>query len=179
MIDHLVIRVDSELAERFFEYAGYRARHVRDPLNDLGDWFDDEVAAAFESEATPEGRPWQELSRKYEEWKVKTHGLLPKLVLDGVLRPLAEKSTYVADDRLEYFVDLPYAGIQHDGGVTDFNHRGDPIVIPARRWTPRRHAVEAQADEVFTNWLEDIKYQAGAPHRAVVLEHIPAFGSWL
>jgi hypothetical protein len=170
MFDEVVYELDTDDAERFFEYAGYMARRIETPLHRVRRSLLERIEECFDQERSPDGVPWDDLAPSYKTEKESIYGhIYPMLVGDGTLRrkAISPRSTSISnfggEGELDYYLDVEYAAAQNFGGWWDsggIDSHGDPT--PARQHPPPRpffdlagfdHIVEG----IFFEWLEEIK----------------------
>lgn len=150
----IIYDLDTREAEAFFEYAGFRARNMRDPLQRVGNRLLHHVNLTFATEGGWVAHPWPELNPKYAAWKLSQVGERPMLVFTGQLRReaisrrrLRIEASY-GHGRLRYTLDRPaYAEYHQDG---EGRNKRRPFVVI------NRELVE-EVELVFREWLEELK----------------------
>lgn len=159
-MDRIIWRVDTSQAERYFEIAGYRARNMRDPLQESRAILLHHIAMTFETEGDWAGVEWPELNADYEAWKEKHRPGRPKLVFDRELvnAAISRRTTHIeGNDTLRYELEVPAYADAHQDGATwvQFNHKGQPVVhkLPARPFVVETEALTAQIEAAFIAWL--------------------------
>jgi phage gpG-like protein len=157
-VDRFTYTIDDDQARRFFEYAGFRARNLTDPLRRAGRTLLHHINLTFASEGAWVGERWPGLDPEYEEWKAEHYPGRPLLVQSGRMYrdAISERSISVHGNTLRYGFDSRYAGVQQHGAewTTD---RGHEAVIPERPFIKVTPGLIEQIENDFRVWLEELK----------------------
>lgn len=151
------IVVDTDEAERFFEYSGYRARDMREPLYDSGEKLISHIEDTFWEEGANVGNPWPEVSEDWRKAKDKKGGtaiFLLRFTDDLINAATSRKSLYWGTgDALIYEVDIDYADV-HQEGASFVTPTGGYAEIPPRPFVVVTEELEMEVTDIFYDWLE-------------------------
>jgi phage gpG-like protein len=158
-VDDIVFRLDTDDAEAFFDYAGYKARNLTEPLNRAADTISAAIMDAFITEGASTGRPWAQLSKsRVGERRGLEHPILRWTddLFDAATGAdafsIGHTGPYSA--ALRYHVDLDYAAAQQKGGWVDAGGNQHP---PARPFVVFTAAVQREVQDHFREWLDDLR----------------------
>lgn len=164
-VDQILFDYDAADAEAFFEYAGYRARRPREPLEDVRRIVLLHVSNAFLSEGLTTDGGWQELSGAdqhpiggYAKDKQKRWGFVhPILQASGDLEAAATDRRAVkirqtsGGGELAYTVNVPYAVFHQQPDGPGTGH------MPHRPFYDFDADMIENIEDAFGDWLDDIK----------------------
>lgn len=164
-MDRVAYTLDDDQARRFFEFAGFRARNLSDPLRRAGATLLHHIARTFETEGDWIGHPWPLLDEGYAAWKEQHAPGRPMLVLTGLLRRMAisRSAVHVTGNQLSWTVNLPYAHIQQEGATwmtlrkVGGKFRPHVAHIPARPFVQVTPGLVEAIEQDFRVWLEELK----------------------
>lgn len=156
-MDEVVFHVDTDQAERFFAYAGYRARHLREPLTRAGGALTDHILRTFESEGASVGEPWDELSKRQLRWRAK-HGYPAHPILQVthtlIRAAISNRAKRIEGDALHYHLEHPvYAAAHQYGGWVDEKGHEHP---PARPFVVVTEELDAEIEYRFSEWIDEV-----------------------
>lgn len=149
----LSIDVDVAEAEAYFEYAGYHARDMRDPLKRvLDDVILAGIAENFETEGGRVGG-WEPVSDPWLKYKMKHGYHLETLQQTGDMRrymlglDFPNEPWHITQESLDYQVHMDRA-IYHQAGTGRMPMRRIVVVTPEDY-----DAIE----DIFSRWLDDLR----------------------
>lgn len=145
---------DARQTEAFFEYAGYKARDMREPLRESASDFMDSVQDAFDTEgASVEGFRWPEVSAAWRRQKDKRGGTAELLLRfnDKLIEAATSgRSVHVTQTHMEYILRFPAYAAVHQFGWPGKN-------IPPRPYIAVNQELEEKVRQNFLWWLEETK----------------------
>lgn len=160
-MEELVYRLNTRQAEAFFQYAGFRARNLGEPLRRAGRRLLHHINLTFATEGGWAGEEWLPLSPRYAARKLREVGARPILVWSGTLRreAISEKRIRVVQHgdgaSLVYDLEYPaYAAAHQYGGWMDEEGREHP---PQRAFVQITDELVDLVEEDFRVWLDEIK----------------------
>lgn len=154
--------------EAFFEYAGYKVRDMREPLQDTADYIQSTILFQFESEGAYRSGGWTPLEERYQAWKEAKGGgdmilqLEPFLLHSDpgtpednkMMVPLLDPSAWdITLLEAVYEPDSTRAG-WHQTGV-DYRRRGG--ALPARPILDLDEEDYLFIEGVFEDWLDELR----------------------
>lgn len=149
--------IDDGEVQAYFDYAGYRARDMRDPLQQVLTHIRTVAGVNFATEGTLSGG-WAPLTPKYAAWKARAYGNRPMLVLKAgaPLRRAAISSGRVTRNHLAYH---PSARNENgfDYAEPIFMGRGGTNPMLARPWFEDDEQFREFVEHVFYEWLDDLR----------------------
>jgi hypothetical protein len=151
----LSIDVDDSEAQAYFDYAGYHARDMRDPLRDvLHQVILPGIFEQFESEGDRSGG-WQPLTERWEQYKMRK-GAIPMILQfhgdmrDEMLGLDGSEPWRITHDELNYAVHDKKATLHQQGGWEPGRPPQREIIV-----------ITAEDDEhiefIFTEWLDELR----------------------
>lgn len=148
------VHVDDSTLQRFFAFAGYKARDLRDPLRKS---MDDVVIPAVKeqigSQGSRSGQPYESLNADYEVEKVAAVGFAePILVRSGeMLKTLTNDTAYrVFRDHARYSPSSGYAHWHQTGGYVE----GRPPQRVILNLMPEDYE---HIQSIFEAWLAELR----------------------
>ena len=167
-MEELVYELHTAQAQAFFEYAGFRARNMGEPLRRAGRRLLHHINLTFATEGEWAAEFWPKLSEPYATRKREAVGERPMLVFEGTLRSRAIsrraiRVTQHADGgELSYELDTPvYAPAHQYGGWWDDGNpktgREPSQHPPARPFVGITDELVQLIEEDFRVWLNEIK----------------------
>lgn len=155
-----VWEADTQRTEEFFQYAGYRARDMHEPLRESAKDLLDQTKAAFDTEGESLwGVRWEEVSVAWRKRKQKKGGTAEMLLRfnDNLIDAATGRGglpnpIHVTATRMDYVLRFPVYAAVHQFGWWDKN-------IPARPYVAITEELELATTQHFLWWLEDIKAQ--------------------
>src|SRR6185437_2709223 len=150
-------------AEEFFIYAGYRSADMREPLHRAKAIIQMSMQGAFDTEGVSTGLPWVPLSDDYAAWKESsiwagepmlrlTHEMLDVVMSDEAWHITMENAIFSPPSEKAGWHQAGVLG-RHGGGR---NHDG-PNPLPARPFLNLGDAEYGAIEEVFYQWLDDLR----------------------
>lgn len=178
-MDEIVVRIDTAQAERFFAYAGVRARRMREPLRHSAGLLMSTIRLNFNTEGRATEGGWAPLKvdrpgGKYGRWKRKNFPGLPIGRLTGELNreALSERRLHFTPESVTYLFD--------DTKAESFNYgftsggKGRQQEVPPRPFFPSDDVMIAESvEDIFTDWIEDIHSIASKLGRASRYAGVP------
>lgn len=155
-MEEVIWRVDTQEADRFFAYAGQRARNLRTPLERVGDLLLRHINLTFLTEGEWAGVVWPELSDSWFRRKAKLgYGNEPILQMthNMIRAVLNHRNIEVHGDTLVYHVEHEYAAAHQYGGWFDAKGNQHP---PERPWLVLNEWFDREVEFRFSQWIDEI-----------------------
>jgi hypothetical protein len=154
-------------ADQFFEYAGFRARDMRDPMRQTANALLHYERLIFDSEGVALlGHRWQELAPKYKAWKdASAYAGRPILQLTRELyhEAISRHNTHVGKDFFSYEVPVEHGVWHQEGDPSRTARLRDgrivPNPLPQRQWFEWDEIMHDQAETIFHDWLEGLMHR--------------------
>lgn len=146
--------IDAGLAEAWFEYAGYKIRDAREPLDDVMHrvvW--PAIREQLRTEGVRSGEKWPGLSTKYESWKIQRYPGEPMLRLTHDMeKALFDSRSYrVTSDSLVYRPNDEKVAWHQEGADRERN------VLPQRTIVELITEDYEDIEGIFQNWLDELR----------------------
>ncbi len=154
----LQYEIDSDTAQRFFEYAGYRTRNMSEPFAQTRTLTQHWINMQFDSEGGQMSGGWEPLTMPYLERKMQSPNLSENILeATGALKRDAARSVRSGSDWVE--VAIPTRSKDGEYSLVELHQEGrdGDNAMPARPvWETTTEYLE-EVQFIYWRWLDQVR----------------------